>query len=386
MKNPLVISLILCVLGLNAQEDKDYGSLDQGLTLPPHGDNQKSFVKQHIGNLAWVSVTYNSPDVTSPSGKSRDGKIWGQLIPYGLTDLGFGPGNPAPWRVGANENTIIVLSHDMEIEGKPIKAGTYGLHLIVNETRSWTWIFNKVTRSWGSYNYDESKDALRVDVVPEDAPYQEWLNFEFTERRTESVELSMFWERKRIPMKLTIPNMNELYVNRFREELTGIAGFNHQNWLAAARFCAQRNYNLEEALVWADKAINLPYTGIKSFGTLQAKGLVLMKLGRAKEAEEYFISAVADQNSRSFPIHQYASEMIDAGMKIEALHVFEANYKKFKNTSLTSLGMAKGLSAIGKYKEAAKYAELALEKEQNAEQKTQIEGWIQRLKNGEDIN
>ena len=34
-----------------------------------------------------------------------------------------------PWRVGANETTTIAVSHDVKIEGKDLKAGTYGLSL-----------------------------------------------------------------------------------------------------------------------------------------------------------------------------------------------------------------------------------------------------------------
>lgn len=135
----------------------------QTISSPPSGDNQKSVVIQHIGGIAKVTVQYSSPDVTSPSGEDRSGKIWGQLVPYGLTDLGFGNGNPAPWRAGSNENTVITFSHDVKIEGQALKAGAYGLHLIAQETGPWTWIFSHNTTQWGSYFYDENEDALRVE-------------------------------------------------------------------------------------------------------------------------------------------------------------------------------------------------------------------------------
>ena len=54
------------------------------LTLPPSGDNQKSSVTQHIGPVR-ITVDYNSPDVHAPNGDDRRGKIWGQLVPYGMT-------------------------------------------------------------------------------------------------------------------------------------------------------------------------------------------------------------------------------------------------------------------------------------------------------------
>src|SRR5437667_7899755 len=95
-----------------------------GLTLPYSGNNQKASVTQYIGPVR-VSVDYSSPAVHGPDGKDRRGKIWGQLVPYGLTNLGFGNGKPGPWRAGANENTVFAVSHDVTVEGRPFPAGRY---------------------------------------------------------------------------------------------------------------------------------------------------------------------------------------------------------------------------------------------------------------------
>ena len=102
----------------------------QLVTLPPDGDNQKASVSQWIG-LVEVTITYNSPDVTGPDGSDRTGKIWGQLVPYGMANLGFGTcGGECPWRAGANENTVFRVSHDVKVEGLPLPAGSYGFHII----------------------------------------------------------------------------------------------------------------------------------------------------------------------------------------------------------------------------------------------------------------
>ena len=99
--------------------------------------------------------------------KSRKGQIWGQLVPHGMNNLGFGTAKESPWRAGANENTIFTVSHDVQIEGKTLKAGSYGLHMITQpEGQDWTVIFNKNTSSWGSYFYEPELDALRVTVKP----------------------------------------------------------------------------------------------------------------------------------------------------------------------------------------------------------------------------
>lgn len=90
------------------------------ITLPPSGNNQKSCITQYMG-LASVSVTYNSPNVMDDEGNDRSGKIWGDLVPYGYSNLYFGLSsqeNPSPWRAGANENTTIEFSHDVVVQGK----------------------------------------------------------------------------------------------------------------------------------------------------------------------------------------------------------------------------------------------------------------------------
>jgi hypothetical protein len=98
----------------------------QIVRLPPDGKNQKASVSQWIG-LVEVNVTYNAPKVTAPDGTDRTGKIWGQLVPYGMANLGFGTcGDQCPWRAGANENTVFRVSHDVKVEGQPLAAGSYG--------------------------------------------------------------------------------------------------------------------------------------------------------------------------------------------------------------------------------------------------------------------
>ena len=105
---------------------------------------------------AETSATINGTQVTinysQPAVKGRT--IWGDLVPF-----------DAVWRTGANEATWIEISDDVEIEGQPLKAGKYGLFTIPGR-EEWTVIFNRTWEQWGAYEYDESKDALRVSVVP----------------------------------------------------------------------------------------------------------------------------------------------------------------------------------------------------------------------------
>jgi hypothetical protein len=152
-----LITLCLLVWGISATA--------QQLTTPPSGDNQKSKVTQFIGPVE-VSIAYSSPDVHGPNGEDRTGKIWGEVAHFGFIDQGFGTSKAAPWRAGANENTVFTVSHDVKIEGKELKAGTYGLFLAVAKEGAYTWIFSKNSSSWGSYFYDAKEDALTGRCMP----------------------------------------------------------------------------------------------------------------------------------------------------------------------------------------------------------------------------
>src|SRR5262249_43240886 len=151
-------------------------------------------------------------------------------------DDGFGPSRATPWRAGANENTTVTFSHDVKVEGKNLKAGTYSLFLELEKDAPWVWIFSTHSTGWGSYQYDPKNDALRVSVTPQAAAYTEFLTYGFDERRPDSAIAFLQWENKRIPFKIEVPNVNEFYVAEMRKELQNWPGFNYQNWQNAAQF------------------------------------------------------------------------------------------------------------------------------------------------------
>src|SRR5687767_8854214 len=257
------------------------GAGAQSLTLPPSGDNQRAQVTQQIG-LVRVSVEYSSPDVHGPNGDDRRGKIWGALVPYGIHDLGFNNAK-GPWRAGANENTVLTVSHPVKVQGQPLPAGRYGLHMLAGE-REWTVIFSKNSTSWGSFSYDQAEDALRVTATPEKAPYREWLTYDFSDRRPDRATVALAWEDLRVPFTIAVDDMPGLYIENMRRELRNMPGFRWQEWNSAAQYCLQQNRNLDEALTWANNASSMPGIGVTNFTTLSTKAQILDKLTRTAEA------------------------------------------------------------------------------------------------------
>ena len=355
----------------------------QTVTLPPNGDNQRSEVTQQIG-LVKVSIEYSSPDVHAPNGDDRRGRIWGGLVPYGIHDLGFN-NRKGPWRAGANENTVFTVSHPVKIDGKPLAAGRYGLHMIAGPT-DWTLILSKNSTAWGSFTYDEAEDALRVTVKPEKAPYREWLTYDFIDRRPDRATVALAWEELRVPFTITVDDMAGLYIANLRNELRGGAGFNWQNWNTAAQYCLQVNKNLDEALSWSEYSISTPGVGQANFTTFSTKAQILEKLSRTAEAEKVMASAIALPTAQAVEIHQYGRRLLAQHRTKDAMAVFQKNAERFPDQWPVHVGLARGYSAMGDYKTALKHAEIAFGQAPDPLNKKSLEDGIAKLKAGQDWN
>ena len=341
-----------------------HGQVLSELSLPPNGANERAEVSQWIG-LVKITIDYHSPNVHGGTGADRSGHIWGELVKYGFFDEGLGPSRATPWRAGANETTTISFSHDVKVEGKDIKAGTYGLFLELEKDQPWTWIFSNNSTGWGSFQYDPKDDVLRVSVNPQSAPYTEFLTYGFDERRPDSAVAYLQWENRRIPFKIDVPNVNELYVAQMRKELEGWPGFKYQNWQIAAQFCAAHKINLDEALIWANKAITEPFKGPsrghEDSSTLATKASVLQAMGRDAEADATIDKALHLPETDVIRMYVYAASLLSFGRKEKALEIFKVNQQHHPEEKFwTYLGLAQGFTAVGDKEDAIKNWELTL--------------------------
>jgi hypothetical protein len=333
------------------------------LSLPPNGMNQKAEVSQWIG-LVKVTIAYHSPNVHGPANIDRTGHIWGDLVKYGMFDDGFGPSKAAPWRAGSNETTTVSFSHDVTIGGRTVHAGSYGLFLEIQPSGPWTWILS-TQPGWGAYQYDAKYDVVRVAATPEAAPYTEFLTYGFDDRRLQSAVAFLQWEKQRVALKIDVPNSLQLYVDQMRKDLLGWPGFDYQNWQKAAQFCADNKVNLDEALVWAEKAISEPFRnaaqGRKDFYTLRTKAAVLRALGRDGDAGGVMTEAIAMGEAPVLGIHQYGQLLLAAGKKEQAMTVFTQNRQRHPDENfVTYVGLARGYAALGDTRNAIANWEIAL--------------------------
>ncbi|HVF96243.1 MAG TPA: DUF2911 domain-containing protein, partial [Flavisolibacter sp.] len=318
-----------------------------------------------------------------PGVKGREGKIWGGLVHTGFADQGFGSSKAAPWRAGSNENTTIEFSNDVTIEGQPLKKGKYGFFVAYDSIES-TLIFSNNSASWGSYYYNEKEDALRVKVKPVKlASNVEWLKYEFMNQTENAATIALLWERLTIPFKVETNYVKD-QIASFQNELRTDKGFTWQTWNQAAQWALQHDINLEQALQWADSASGTTFGGNTQFGPKATKAQLLAKLGRGAEADAIMKAALPLANMQE--LHGYGRSLLLQKKAKEALEVFQMNYAKNPKEFTAMMGLARGYSATGDYKNALKFAQMALPVAPNTPNKAAVTGMIEKLKAGKDVN
>ena len=268
-----VLLLLLC----SAQ-----GAIAQAPAVRLPRPSQKASVMQTIG-VTDITITYSRPGV-----KGR--KVWGDAAAADATgaatlDDASRRAKDAPivpyghvWRSGANEATIFSVTDDVLVNGQKLPAGTYSLHTIPGKDE-WTIIFNSVAEQWGSFNYDEKKDVLRVKVKPQAAAdNQEWLLYSFPVVTQNSAQVQIRWEKMAVSFTVEVPNVEAIALAKVNAAITA----NPTDWripLAVANQYAN-DERWEEALKWADQSIKVKET----YQNLAARAQLLYAAGRKDEA------------------------------------------------------------------------------------------------------
>ncbi|MGB0863668.1 MAG: DUF2911 domain-containing protein [Saprospiraceae bacterium] len=162
---------------VETQADKAY----ETVVIDADKPSPRKEMRAKISDAA-LTVNYGSPSV-----KGR--AVWGGLVNYDKV-----------WRTGANEATTIETSTDLMIAGKKLPAGKYGLFTIPAEDGNWTVIFNSTSEQWGAYDYDKSKDVLRVNATATETE----TSVEAMEFTIENGSLALKWDKLVLPVSVSL--------------------------------------------------------------------------------------------------------------------------------------------------------------------------------------
>jgi tetratricopeptide (TPR) repeat protein len=332
------------------------GSQATELKLPTL--SQRSIITQRIG-LTDITINYCRPLVNSRS-------LWGKEVPYGQV-----------WRAGANENTVISFTDDVSVEGKPLPAGTYGLHMIPTADQ-WTIIFSKNSTSWGSFSYDQKEDALRVTTKSQPAEFEEALAYAFEDVKADSTAVTMRWAKLAVPFHVSV-DVNAIVLRSIQNQLRSVGGFTWAGYDEAALWVLDTNTNLDQAIKWEDQSIQAE----ERFDNLLNKSEILAAQGKKQEAEATKTKALEMANG--IQLHVYGRGLQIQNKEDEGFAIFQINIKKRPNEWYTHGEVARIASAKGDFGTATKEMKLAKAAAPDAA-KNQIQGLIDRLEKNQNIN
>jgi len=352
----LTISLGLAFCIGSAQAQFKNGSQATELNLPR--------ISQHGVTTQTIGISTVTIDYSRPLAGTRE--VWGKTVPYGKV-----------WRSGANENTTITFSDDVTIEGKPLAAGTYGLHMIPDKDQ-WTIIFSKNSTSWGSFSYDEKEDALRVTVKPATDQNFDTLTYTFDDVKPDSAAATLRWEKLAVPFRVSV-DVKAVTLKSIRNQLRSVGGFNWTGYDEAANWCLDNNYNLEEALKWEDTSIQ----NEDRFENLETKSRILDAMGKKDEAAKTLSAAFAKANATQ--LYVYARGLQRAGDTKRAFELYPQVAKRDPNHWLSHLAQARLASHTGDYAVASKEMKLAIASAPDAN-KPFLEPMLAKLETKSDIN
>lgn len=303
---------------------------------------------QRLG-ITDITIDYHSPAV-----RGRD--VWKDVVgSYEDPNLA--------WRAGANVNTRISFTTDVMIEGQRLKAGSYGFHIDTREEGPWTLMFAHHDNQWGSYYLDrENHVTLKVDVTPVETTFSEQLDYRFVDRTDSTVVIALEWAEKRIPFTVSV-DLVETVLNNFRYELLGENTYHWEAWNDAARWCYDRNVNLEEALKWANRSINGGYTGFaanKNFTNLSTKARILLALNREEELTNT-VKEMHGSLDNLGAIYFFGLFLLEKNRPALAEELYLKGTEKFGDDNwVMNLGLGQAQFAGGKKKSGLKTAEKAL--------------------------
>ena len=220
-----------------------------------------SEIEQVVG-LTEIEVDYNRPS-------KRGRVIFGNLVPFGKI-----------WRTGANSGTEISFSTDVSINGENINEGTYSIFSIPNED-SWQIIFYSDTDLWSvPRNWDESKIIFQSNFKSNtNNKVVETFSISFEDITNNNVNLVFSWDDTNVIVPIDVPTKSLV-----EDQIKSIMGDDPKSsdYYSAAVYYLQENINLDIALKWMNKAIEMIEN--PRFFQLRQQSLILAANGQYKNA------------------------------------------------------------------------------------------------------
>lgn len=242
-------------------------------------------IKQDFG-LSNVELSYSRPGM-----KGR--KIFGDLVPFGKV-----------WRTGANNATTITFGEAVTIGGTKVPAGKYGL-LTIPDKKSWIIIITKQTDATSPADYKQDQDVVRVEANTMDLEMSvETFSMQFANVKSNSCDLRMMWDKTAVALPITTDVETKVMA-----QIDQLMNKDNRPYFNAAMYYMDNGKDLNQALVWFDKAVELQP---KAFWIHHQRANCLAKLGKKDEAK------AAAEKSKALATEQKNDDYVKLNEKLLA--------------------------------------------------------------------
>ena len=187
------------------------------------------------------------------------------------------------WRTGANAATKISFSDDVSIEGQAVPAGEYAIYSIPGETEWSVMLYKDLSLGGNVGGYDEANEQIRVKVQSKQLPISyENLTIDIGNLTHNSATIALIWGSHYVPLNMTVDTDSKVMaqIERYMQNPMAQVGGNYSQ---AANYYFQNGKDLNQALAWMDKAIEI---NPNAFWNIQTKARILAKMENYKGAIE----------------------------------------------------------------------------------------------------
>lgn len=164
---------------------------------------------------------------------------------------------------------------------KSSKKGTYALYTVPNP-KEWDIIFYSESNNNGlPAEWDESKVALRTKAkVVTEPKALETFTISVGDLSNNDASLTLAWEKTSVSVKVGVPT-ESIAMKSIETVMAGPSG---NDYAAAALYYLEEGKDLNQALVWAKKAVEM--VGDHAFWLHRRQALIEAELGDKKAAIE----------------------------------------------------------------------------------------------------
>lgn len=148
--------------------------------------SQRSTLIQKVAHTEF-KIEYGRPT-------ARGRTLFGALVPW-----------DSIWHPGADLATQLTVSRDITLEGQPVAKGTYTTWLIPRAQGAWTFILNRAKNVQHTPYPGAATEALRLDVVPDQASHIETFTYSFPMVLRDEAILRLQWGTTRVSMRIKAP-------------------------------------------------------------------------------------------------------------------------------------------------------------------------------------